>query len=142
MFNMGDHILDNRFIFGANFFFGILAILAAALAAAGLYLFGKHDDGRMPRYGAIVTFDTDPVAASQTPLPAVSVDVDPLHGSAQGLMQDAALDDEVEALPALGGMGASDVEPDVADEDAADEAAGGSCEDDDEEVARPHGAHF
>ena len=107
MFNMGDHILDNRFIFGANFFFGILAILAVALAAAGLYLFGKHDDGRMPRYGAVVTFDTDPVAASQAPLPAVSVDVDPLHGSAQGLMQDAALDDGAEALPALGGMGAS-----------------------------------
>jgi hypothetical protein len=57
-------------------------------------------------------------------------------------MQDAALDDEAEALPALGGMGASDVEPDVADEDAADEAAGGGYEDDDEEVARPHGAHF
>lgn len=38
--------------------------------------------------------------------------------------------------------GASDVEPDVADEDAADEAAGGGYEDDDEEVARPHGAHF
>ena len=138
MFNMGDHILDNRFIFGVNFFFGILAILAVALAAAGLYLFGKHDDGRMPRYGAIVTFDTDPVAVSQTPLPAASADVDPLHGSAQGLMQDAALDDEAEALPALGGMGASDVEPDVADEDAADEAAGGGYEDDDEEVARPH----
>lgn len=142
MFNMGDHILDNRFIFGANFFFGILAILAVALAAAGLYLFGKYDDGRMPRYGAVVTFGTDPVAASQAPLPAVSVDVDPLHGSAQGLMQDAVLDDEAEALPALGGMGASDVEADVADEDAADEAAGGGYEDDDEEVARPHGAHF
>ena len=37
MFNMGDHILDNRFIFGANFFFGILAILAVVLAAAGLF---------------------------------------------------------------------------------------------------------
>ena len=60
MFNMGDHILDNRFIFGANFFFGILAILAVALAAAGLCLFGKHDDGQMPRYGAVVAFDTDP----------------------------------------------------------------------------------
>lgn len=150
MFNMGDHILDNRFIFGANFFFGILAILAVALAAAGLYLFGKHDDGRMPRYGAIVTFDTDPVAVSQTPLPAASADVDPLHGSAQGLMQDAALDDEAEALPALGGMGASDVEPGVADEDADegadedvdDDAADSGYEDDDEEVARPHGAHF
>ena len=142
MFNMGDHILDNRFIFGANFFFGILAILAVVLAAAGLYLFGKHDDGQMPRYGAVVTFDTDPVVASQVPLPAVSAAVDPLHGSAQGLMQDATLDDEAEALPALGGMEAADVEPGVADEGAADDAAGGGHEDDDEEVARPHGAHF
>ena len=93
MFNMShDHILDNRFIFGANFFFGILAILAVVLAADGLYLFGKHDDGQMPRYGVVVTFDTDPVVASQVPLPAVSAAVDPLHGSAQGLMQDATLD--------------------------------------------------
>lgn len=142
MFNMGDHILDNRFIFGANFFFGILAILAVVLAAAGLYLFGKHDDGQIPGYGAVVTFDTDPVVASQAPLPAASAAVDPLHGSAQGLMQDAALDDEAEALPALGGMAAADVEPGVADEGAADDAAGGGHEDDDEEVARPHGAHF
>ena len=57
-------------------------------------------------------------------------------------MQDATLDDESEALPALGGMEAADVEPGVADEGAADDAAGGGHEDDDEEVVRPHGAHF
>ena len=157
MFNMGDHILESRFIFGANFFFGILAVLAGVLAAVSLYLLKGQEEQFPSEYRAVVTFDTDPVVASRLPSSSSAVAED----TAQEHVRDVALDAETEASPVPDDMAAAEDElGEYADEeredefalatelnddadDAVDDAADSDYEDDDEEeVERPHGAHF
>ena len=151
MFNMGDHVLDNRFIFGANFFFGILALFAGALAAVSLYLSYKQGDQQASEYGVAATVDTDPVAASMPFSHAAPAAGD----SAQELVRDAAANAAPGALPepdeAEGAVaelleGADEelegtFEPE--EDGRSDGVAADDCEDEDEEeVERPHGAHF
>lgn len=156
MFNMGDHILESRFIFGANFFFGILAVLACVLAAVSLYLLKEQDEQGPPEYRAVVTFDTDPVVASQLSSSTSAA----AEGAAQELVRDVALNAEAEASPVPDDIAAAEGElgedagqeredefaPEIElndDADAVDGAADGDFENDgEEEVERPHGAHF
>lgn len=108
MFNMGDHALNNSFIFGANFFFGALAVLAGILAAVTLHS-AKDQDGTQLA-AAVVSFDTDPVVAAEFSSPANA--------------SDGATDD-------ADGAAGDDDAGDAADgDDASDEAAAGDDVDD------------
>lgn len=157
MFNMGDHALNNSFIFGANFFFGALAVLAGILAAVTLHS-ARDQDGTQA--AAAAPFNADPVVAAEFSSPA-----DDAAREAAGDAADDAVDDvvsgDVAASDGDGGDAAGDAAAweageaafEVDEEDGADAGhdradAPDACaedaadEDDEEEVERPHGAHF
>lgn len=147
MFNMGDHVLNNRFIYGANFFFGILAVLAGALAAAILYLSYKQGDQRAGGCGAMVTFETDPVV-SPSPLSSAVPAVEPVEGVAEeleGTSEEFEGASESKADGDSDGAAFGDREDGDEDEEEGegeDEEEGENEDGDEEEVERPHGAHF
>lgn len=146
MFNMGDHVLDNRFIFGANFFFGILAVLAGALAAVSLYLSKGQDGSQRAAGSAVVAFDTDPVLAETFPSSETPADT----GSAQDSMMDEGSDVPVASREPADEDGDAQLGLETGDEPGDEyreegELEGGAVEDledEEEEVERPHGAHF
>lgn len=154
MFNMGDHALNNSFIFGANFFFGALAVLAGILAAVTLHS-AKDQDGTQSA-AAVVSFDTDPVVAAEFSSPADDAAGDAADDAAGDAVSGdvAASDgDAGDAAAWEAGEAAREAAFEVDEEDGADaghdraDAPGAGAEDaagedDEEEVERPHGAHF
>lgn len=168
MFNMGDHALNNSFIFGANFFFGALAVLAGILAAVTLHS-ARDQDGTQA--AAAAPFNADPVVAAEFSSPAddaagdaaddavddvVSGDVAASDGDGGDAAGDAAAWEAGEAAFEVDEEDGADARHDRADapgecaEDAGHDRADApdACaedaadEDDEEEVERPHGAHF